>query len=296
MTRANALQYARARVGLSAAIVLMASLGASPVVQGAADPSMTNTDVINMVAAKLGDAVIITAIQSAPRADFDLSPKGLIALKQNGASDAVIAAMQKATPANRPQPAAPAAPVAAPVPAPPPAAAAPRAVGFDPVRDFRAPAAEPSEREVLYVIDQSTGALTALKQGKTKEQRVSSYRVSYYFPGPAAATRFRVGAPFGFAIRFASTITEVEAFASPLLVDGDKRFLTKMDADNMIRFRVRNLGQATSPTADNKKDPPDTLYEITPLGVLLEGEFILYVMWKARIYHSGEWTIGFDYR
>lgn len=294
MTRANALHYARARVGLSAAIVLMAYLGVSPIAQGAVDPSMTNTDVINLVAAKLGDAVIITAIQSAPRADFDLSPKGLIALKQNGASDAVIAAMQKATPANRPQPAAPAAPVAAPVPAPPPAPAAPRAV--DPVRDFRAPAAEPSEREVLYVIDQSTGALTALKQGKTTEQRVSSNRVSYYFPGPAAGTRFRVGAPFGFAIRFASKIREVESFALPLFVDGDKRFLTKMDADNRIRFHVRNLGQATSPTADNKKDPPDTLYEITPSGVLLEGEYILYVWWKVRTYHPGAWTIGFDNR
>ena len=294
MTRANALQYARARVGLSAAIVLMAWLGTSPIAQGAADPSMTNTDVVNLVAAKLGDAVIITAIQTAPRADFDLSPNGLIALKQNGASDAVIAAMQKATPANRPQPAAPAALVAAPVPAPPPAAAAPRAV--DPVHDFHAPAAEPSEREVLYVIDQSTGALTALKQGKTKEQRVSTYKVSYYHPGDAAATRFRVGVPFGFAIRFGSRITEVESFASPLLVEGNKRFLTAIDAKNVMRFDVRNLGQATSSTANNTKDPPDTLYEITPPGPLLEGEYVLYVMWKARIYHSGDWTIGFDNR
>ena len=295
MTRANALQYVRARVGRSAAIGLMACLGASLIAQGGANPSLTNTDVIKLVAAKLSDAVIITAIQSATRADFDLSTNSLITLKQNGASDAVIAAMQKAMAANRPQlAAAPAATIATPVPAGRPAAAATRAV--DPVRSFRAPAAEPSEQQTLYLIDQSTGALTALKQQGTKERRFNSSTIHFYFPGAAAVTRFRVGVPFGFAIRFASTNTEVKADAARLLVDGDKRFLAKLDAANLVRFDVRNLGQATSPTANSKKGAPDTLYEITPPGPLLEGEYVLYVTWKARVYHGETWTIGFDYR
>src|SRR6185369_11178676 len=99
MTRANALQYVRARVGRSVVIGLMACLGVSLIAQGAAGPPLTNTDVIKLVAAKLSDAVIITAIQSAPRAAFDLSTNSLIVLKQNGVSDPVIAAMQKAMPA-----------------------------------------------------------------------------------------------------------------------------------------------------------------------------------------------------
>jgi hypothetical protein len=40
----------------------------------------------------------------------------------------------------------------------------------------------------------------------------------------------------------------------------------------------------------------DTLYEITPPGPLLEGEYALYGTWKGRVLHSKTWTIGFDYR
>ena len=148
------------------------------------------------------------------------------------------------------------------MPTGPPAAAAARAA--DPVRDFHAPAAEPSELETLYLIDQSTGALTALaKQGRTKELRVDSNTIQFYLPGAAAATRFSVGVPFGFAIRFASTATEVKGLASLLIVDRNKRFMTKIDLNDVVRFDVRNLGPATSPTANSKKGaPPDTLYRI----------------------------------
>ena len=83
MTRANALQYVRARVGRSVVIGLMACLGVSLIAQGAAGPPLTNTDVIKLVVARLSDAVIVTAIESAPRADFDLSTNSLVALKQN---------------------------------------------------------------------------------------------------------------------------------------------------------------------------------------------------------------------
>ena len=300
MTRTDALRYARARVRRSAVIGLMACLGVSLIAQGAAGPPLTNTDVIKLVAARLSDAVIVTAIESAPRADFDLTTNALIALKQNGASDAVIAAMQKAMLANRPRPAAaPPAPIATPAPAGSPAAAVARAV--DPVRDFHAPAAEPSELETLYLIDQSTGALTALIQQGTKEQRFP-HEVYYYVPGDAAATRFRVGVPFGFAIRFASTITEVDGFALPLIVDRGKRFAAKFNANDVVHFDVRNLGQATSPATNskkessNRKDSPDTLYEITPREVLLKGEYMFYVAWKARAFHSATYPIGFDNR
>jgi hypothetical protein len=81
-----------------------------------------------------------------------------------------------------------------------------------------------------------------------------------------------------------------------VLADGDKRFLTKFDANNDVEFDVRNLGEATSPRARGKKGGPDTFYEITPRDVILEGEFVLFVAWRARIYHGEWWTIAFDYR
>jgi len=57
---------------------------------------LTNADIIQMTSAKLSEQVILNSIQTSPNNKFDVSPGGLIALKQAGISDAVIAAMQKA--------------------------------------------------------------------------------------------------------------------------------------------------------------------------------------------------------
>jgi len=57
-------------------------------------PGLVNRDLINMAQSGLGDEVIINAIQQRG-GQFDLSPAGLIALKSNGVSDVVIAAVQR---------------------------------------------------------------------------------------------------------------------------------------------------------------------------------------------------------
>jgi hypothetical protein len=73
---------------------------------------MNNDTVIKMIKAGLSDDVIATTI-NASAATYDTSPNGLIALKQAGASDKVIAAIvAKAAPATASAPAA--------APAPPP--------------------------------------------------------------------------------------------------------------------------------------------------------------------------------
>lgn len=56
---------------------------------------MVNDDVVKLVKAGLSDQVIITSIRQAPNKDFDVTPKGLIALKDARVSDAVIVAMQE---------------------------------------------------------------------------------------------------------------------------------------------------------------------------------------------------------
>jgi len=80
---------------------------------------MNNATVVKMVKAKLSDDVIVTTI-NASAGTYDTSPNGLIALKQAGASDKVIAAIVAKTTPSAPPAAAPAA-----VPAPPPAALPP---------------------------------------------------------------------------------------------------------------------------------------------------------------------------
>ena len=58
--------------------------------------AMTNYDLIQLASAQIDDNITISAIQSRG-GRFDLSPAGLIQLKQNGVSDRVIIAAQNAS-------------------------------------------------------------------------------------------------------------------------------------------------------------------------------------------------------
>ncbi|MEQ1909830.1 MAG: hypothetical protein ABMA15_13460 [Vicinamibacterales bacterium] len=75
---------------------------AAPAVAQTHVPSgLTNQDVLKMVQAGLGEAVVIATVRTATTTTFDLSPDGLIALKKGGVSDAIVAVMidPKAAPA-----------------------------------------------------------------------------------------------------------------------------------------------------------------------------------------------------
>lgn len=56
---------------------------------------LTNSDVVSMSNAKLGEGIIISTIKSSP-SNFDTSVKGMVQLKQAGVNDAVIQAMRDA--------------------------------------------------------------------------------------------------------------------------------------------------------------------------------------------------------
>lgn len=62
--------------------------------QPSTDPgrALTNSDIVALVQAGLGDKVIVTKIHTS-RASYSLDPEGLVDLKKNGVSDAVISAM-----------------------------------------------------------------------------------------------------------------------------------------------------------------------------------------------------------
>jgi hypothetical protein len=60
---------------------------------GADSQALTNEDVIKMVRAQLSTNIIIATIDSA-NFNFDLSPTGLIGLKEAGVEDRIIEAMQ----------------------------------------------------------------------------------------------------------------------------------------------------------------------------------------------------------
>jgi hypothetical protein len=72
-------------------------VAASPASSSTAiSPSMTNADVIAMASAGLSDLVIANSIRQSESRLFDLTPRGLVALKNAKVSDSLIVLMQSA--------------------------------------------------------------------------------------------------------------------------------------------------------------------------------------------------------
>lgn len=89
--------FARIPVERSAGATLLALLFLlTPLSAGAgqAGGALTNDDIIKMVRAQLSTDVILTTIGSAQSVKFDVSPTGLIALKDAKVDDGIIKAMQ----------------------------------------------------------------------------------------------------------------------------------------------------------------------------------------------------------
>jgi len=76
----------------AAASAQVASAAAAPKTPAA--DALTNDDVVAMVAAKLDQANILDTIKTASAVNFDLSPKGQIALAKGNVNGAIIAAMK----------------------------------------------------------------------------------------------------------------------------------------------------------------------------------------------------------
>ena len=74
------------------AVLVALALTQGAFARGQAGDVLTNDDVIRMVQAQLSTNIILTTIRSA-NAKFDLSPSGLIALKDAGVSEQIIEAM-----------------------------------------------------------------------------------------------------------------------------------------------------------------------------------------------------------
>lgn len=123
---------------------------------------MTNTDVINMVAAGLSEPIILEAIRGAKSRSFDVTPNGLIALKKGGVSDAVIAVMMN-----------PSAPVAAGV-----SVAAKEPAEREPPRaaSASAPAAVSANRPVPPIVAAEPGLYYVGDQGLVRVDAKTPYQ------------------------------------------------------------------------------------------------------------------------
>jgi hypothetical protein len=80
---------------LAACLFAALAVGGTQAAALAADKALTNGDVVTLVKAGFGDALVIQKIEGAPSVDFDVATETLVKLKQNGISQAVIGAMLK---------------------------------------------------------------------------------------------------------------------------------------------------------------------------------------------------------
>ncbi len=100
-----------------------ATKGPAPASKAATAPAaMTNQDVIRLVKAQVGDSLIISKIKQS-KTKFDTSVDALVALKQAGVSDELVAVMMNPSAASPPAAGAGAAAASSPPPSPPPPAA-----------------------------------------------------------------------------------------------------------------------------------------------------------------------------
>jgi hypothetical protein len=94
VVKSGILRFERCIVFGLATLALLPLLARTPALAQSQKP-LTNADIVDMVASKLGDQIVLNAIRDAKARAFDLTPSGLIGLKRAGVSDAVIVAMQQ---------------------------------------------------------------------------------------------------------------------------------------------------------------------------------------------------------
>lgn len=243
-------------------VVLLALVVAKPNGQTATTP-LTNADVVKMVAARLGDAVIITAIERSPRRTFDVTVDGLIGLKQAGVPDAVIAVMQR-LPAEKTS--------APPLPPPPASPVAPEPRPTPPADGI--PPQEPSGVFEAFRVDPATGELIPLEPAKMKTNPSAR---TVYLVGPGSPVVFKYGEPLVIAFRTVQTPEKLKDQTKNhrqfqiehLAVKDGKRYATKV----YVPLAIESYGQPKSGLVPGQKNMPAQSYLFTPRTQLPPGEY-----------------------
>jgi hypothetical protein len=256
--------------------------------------AMTNQDVIKLVKAKIAEDLIVAKIKQS-KTRFDVSVDGLVALKEAGVSDNLIAVMMNPTapsapPSSAPPPAAPARAAAASAPAPKPARPAangPKEVAATETR--LAPPKAPARPVVVSsapanygVYIWSEGELKPLGRVQTKVQ-VSKFRtllktisvpfvrqkIDINIPGAHSTSRFELDRPTFFA--FFPPSRDVSKFKLLQCKITGQRFDQRTLANASVLFSTeQNQDEVPcdiGPTA--VKD----LYRISPREDIPSGEF-----------------------
>lgn len=234
-----------------------ASSATTPQAAPAAEAPLTNADVVKLCKLDLGDEVVIAKINQANAVDFKLDTDSLVALKQEGASKDVIAAMLKRTSAPQPQSG--------------PAAGPARGYGASPGA-IPAGASNPGDEGVLLRTAQGETRLQSVQGDISTTWAYVTMLTFLDFPGLRADVRITDRRP---------TIV-VRSNKSPR----GRIFLVKCESNKKDNDRSVKVGKArvfsqkswSTPDSDwtvdfDTKEISDTTWEITPKKDLKPGEY-----------------------
>jgi hypothetical protein len=260
------------RIGCGVLLATILSLGGTANSGAQDEPPLTNADIIRLVSAKLGDGIILATIEASPRRAFDLGVDSLIALKQAGASDSVIAAMQKAAAAHRPVVR----------PSPQPSAAAPLVVAPSrpaaPLPSTSAPVVlrQPTEAFKVMRVDLTTGELLPLEPANVKTPRWSSVK-RVWLEGTTSPVTFKYGEKLGFALLLTDTLDKLQrekekkwAYQIEPLAEKDGRRYASRAAN--ILFNIEPYGEPKAIEGRKGRVPAYT-YLLTPRSQLPPGQY-----------------------
>jgi hypothetical protein len=242
-----------------------------------AQQPMNNQAVIKMVKAGLSDSIMVSAIQSSP-GEYNTSTDGLIALKQAGVDDTVVAAMFAKNSGVAASPAAGSA-TSVPSPANPDDPDAPHEAGIY-IYDAKATDHKMSELEPSVYSQGKTGGVWAsamtygIAKAKTKavirsahsNARVTDPNVSFYFYfEKTSAGLGNASSPYG-----GTTTTPNEFTLLRLDVKGDTRETT-IGKFSAYGSQGGNDDKAVVSFAFEKIRPG--VYKVTPKAPLPQGEY-----------------------
>ena len=244
----------RLRFTLTICTILLAATALVGVAAHAEEIPLTNQDVTALATAGLGDDVVVSKIQQAPKETLEVSTDALIALKKAGISKAVIDAMIKRVSQRSGQPVATSRPASEPL------------------------LPEPEFQGAFSSLDPDTGKISPLERQawlKMLHQRgpfgIGGSYTYFKLKGPKAPVRFKEEQPLAFIVRASSQQIDPQTIVrlyKLYVEDGDRR----LEAESGGLFVV-SLKMHESLIDFSGEKYGASSFKITPTGPLPAGEY-----------------------
>jgi len=270
--------------------------------------AFTNADVVKMVQAGLGEALVVAAIRQAKRTAFDVSPEALMELKAAGVGETILAAMLDPAGAHTPDPRLSSTPeVAVAAPASPPAGdpndrrashppgiyidlgeTAPKLVALEPTVFSQGKSGGMFASAMTFGL--AKAKWKAIVRGARAQLRTTLQQPSFYFYFEEKGSGLSSTGGFGGWLAGASSPNE---FVLVQMYEKSDRRELVVGEFNVFGSSAGTRSEDTVPVKIEKLAPG--IYRVTPTEALGRGEFCFFYAAGGATFGGG--TLGklFDF-